>query len=59
LPLEIRNWDCPACGTNHDRDVNAAMNIRDKGLKDLSVSGTESDVKQKLSKASAIAESMT
>ncbi len=35
------------------------MNIRDKGLKDLSVSGTESDVKQKLSKASAIAESTT
>ncbi|HHP7229571.1 MAG TPA: RNA-guided endonuclease InsQ/TnpB family protein [Xenococcaceae cyanobacterium] len=39
LPLDVRNWTCASCNTKHDRDVNAARNIRDEGLRILA-SGT-------------------
>ena len=53
LPLPIREWECPNCKQHNDRDENAACNIRDKGLKDLSVYGIYSDIKQKLVEQSA------
>ena len=28
LPLSVRQWICPACGRTHDRDVNAAINLK-------------------------------
>ena len=40
LPLDVRTWTCQRCGTHHDRDGNAAKNIRTEGIRMLSSSGT-------------------
>lgn len=37
--LGIRDWDCPFCGKHHDRDVNASINILNRGLELVGTTG--------------------
>lgn len=34
--LKIRRWICSDCGTVNDRDINAAINIKNRGITELS-----------------------
>ena len=42
LSLDVRAWTCKHCGTHHDRDVNAAINIRNEALRIISLGTSES-----------------
>ena len=42
MPLDVRAWTCAHCGAHLDRDINAAMNIRDEGLRVLAAGAVAS-----------------
>ncbi|NEO28241.1 MAG: IS200/IS605 family element transposase accessory protein TnpB, partial [Kamptonema sp. SIO4C4] len=39
MGLDVRSFECPQCGQIHDRDINAAINLKNEGLRILA-SGT-------------------
>ncbi|EPS8032381.1 zinc ribbon domain-containing protein, partial [Escherichia coli] len=39
MPFHKCIWRCPECRAEHDRDINAALNIRQKGILELKAAG--------------------
>ena len=47
LALKDREWTCVKCNTKHDRDINAAINIKNFALRNY-VSGTDTQTRNEL-----------
>jgi len=43
LKLSVREWDCPACGAHHDRDLNASLNIKSEAVTRAGIARSHAD----------------
>ena len=50
LPLDVRTWTCNNCNSQHDRDINAAINLRDEGLRILTCGTRDKAYRQTVSR---------
>ena len=61
LPLDVRTWTCEHCKTTHDRDINAAINIKNEALRILSLGTSDTayrgDVRPKVGRKSVLRQS--
>jgi putative transposase len=61
LSLDVRIWTCVHCKTIHDRDINAAINIRDESLRILSLGTSDTayrgDIRPKAGRKSVLRQS--
>ena len=55
MPLSVRDWQCPICGTFHDRDINAACNIRNQAILELKAAGCTVSARGGLRKTTSVA----
>ncbi len=52
LPLDVRKWTCENCHITHDRDINAAISLRDEGLQILTCGTRDKAYRQTVSRSS-------
>ena len=61
LPLDVITWTCEHCKTTHDRDINAAINIKNEALRILSLGTSDTayrgDVRPKVGRKSVLRQS--